>query len=221
MNNRVKVVVIDSGIDINNMELKGKISHRLGLIIDENGKIKKVENPKCRNIHGTIIASCINHMWNNIELIDINILNENLMTNGETLIEALKIAEEFHPHVVNLSLGTLKLKYCLRLKRVINKLVKNNTIIVSAVDNRGARTYPAAFKNVVGVKSQEVDIGKICYKHGYFYASPWLKKDIIYCEDYKKYCGNSIATAYVSGWISKEISEGNLDIQGNLVSRIL
>ncbi|MBQ3545466.1 MAG: DUF1611 domain-containing protein, partial [Lachnospiraceae bacterium] len=69
-----------------------------------------------------------------------------------TLISALSyIYESIHPDIINLSLGVSECNHIQELYDVCSKLTSEGTIIVSAFDNAGSISYPAAFNNVIGV----------------------------------------------------------------------
>lgn len=219
---KIRVVVIDSGIDINKYNLKENVIESVGFRINKNGIIERRRNMDIENEHGTMIASCIKYICKDVELIDINILDENLLSNSKVLIKALKYAKSFKPHIINLSLGTTLKRYWIPLKITINSLVKENILIVASVDNCGVKTYPADYKNTIGVKGRnDSDINRIFYCNNYYYASGW-ENEVVY--DYKKNnkCyGNSIATAYVTGYFCKVIKKLNFNIKKDTLKKIM
>ncbi|MEG0051348.1 MAG: S8 family serine peptidase [Terrisporobacter sp.] len=200
-NKKIRVVIIDSGINSNKNDLHKNIIASIQIRL-KNGKIVFEEKSVSNNIHGTVVATCIKNVCNDIEIIDINILDEKLMSNSKVLISALKYSQNLNPDIVNLSLGTSSKKYWIILKKIINKIIKSNVVVVASVDNDGRTTYPASFKNVIGVKcDNSLQVNEINYNNKYFY----LNGTILYTKSEEekniKICGNSIATAYMTGYI--------------------
>lgn len=227
MNNsekKIRVVLIDSGINLGNSILSKYVKHKVSFYFDSNGDIKIEEEAKSKHIHGTIIATCIQNICNDIEIIDIGILNENLVSDSSMLIKALKYARKFNPHVINLSLGTTSKKYWIPLKFLINSIVKDNIAIVAAADNKGQRSYPASFKTVIGVKGRnEFNSRKIKYENRYFYTSIVTNYNDKENELEDSIYGNSIAAGYVTGHICNLIRENNFILKNykdEIISKI-
>lgn len=209
-----KVAVIDGGINKKYAKNTLDIIKSLSLYIDKNSNISEKEGSECNNPHGTAIADIIIDINPDAQLIDINILDDNLETNGYILLKSIERAIELKPDVINLSLGTNSLKYTIQMVKLVKKAIKNNIYVVAAYDNRGKITFPAMIKGVIGVKSisnlkeanysrQYAYKGNTCYAPGCsIYA---------YCLDCSEYenimYGNSMASAYITGKISLLVDE--------------
>ncbi|KAA5806830.1 hypothetical protein BFT35_13100 [Thermoanaerobacterium thermosaccharolyticum] len=196
----VKIALIDSGIDINIPKLNNSVLESICININDDG-INIIKDAKINHIHGTIISLIIKHICNNVQFININILNNNLRSDGRVLIHALDRAISYKPDIINLSLGTNKYKYKYSLNKLINICKKNNIIVISATDNEGHKCYPAYLKNVIGVRASKIP-NKIYYSNRFIYA-PSTAMDILKAyglEDH--YEGTSISTAYVTGQIA-------------------
>lgn len=212
------VAVIDSGINKKHAKNTLNIIKSLSLYIDKNNNISEKEDSKCNNLHGTAVADIITNINPNVQIIDINILDDNLETNGYILLKSIERAIELKPDVINLSLGTNSLKYTIQMIRLIKKATKNNIHVVAAYDNSGRITFPAIIKGVIGVKSISV-LKEDNYSNQYAYIGTtyYAPRCSIYaysldgseCE--KIMYGNSMASAYITGKISLIIDE-NMDI---------
>lgn len=102
--------------------------------------------------HGTAIADLITKYNNNNLMFYIIKIFESIndVINVDTLCYALNyILENVDCDIIQISLGVLE--YSKRLNNLINKLVDRDICIISAFDNNGAISYPAAFPNVIGV----------------------------------------------------------------------
>ncbi len=214
----MSVAIIDSGIQ-NNKNLN--IVKSMTLYVNDNYEIEERLDSTCLNEHGTIIADIITLINPDVELIDINILDEKLETNGQIMIQALKKALSFKPDIINLSLGTNNIRYVFELRKLIKEAVKNKIIIVAAYSNNNKITFPAMMKNVVGVKRMSTLKSGVTLKSIYFY-----KNSIFYAPDsaktiYHLKCkpcsynmrGNSISAAYISGELSLIANDKNLTIR--------
>lgn len=206
-NEKIRIVIIDSGIDTNETYLRNYIKEETGFKLNEKLDVVEEHNPKIKNDHGTVIAKTIKYICNEVEFISINILDENLSTDGRVLIQALKKSISYNPHIVHLSLGTTKIKYWYPLKKLCKFLNKNNVIIVSAANNEGKRSYPAYLKEVIGVKGENIN-NTYFYNNKFFYSSLGLPNDLcISSKRYRDVTGNSISAAYITGYICRTILE--------------
>jgi subtilisin family serine protease len=204
---KVRVVVIDSGIDVNQYDLKHNVLENIGIIVNDEGNIEKKSNTPIENEHGTLIAACIKYIYSDIELVDINILDKNLNGNGEVFIKALKESIKYDPDIINLSLGTTKLKYWVRLALIVRKLRKKGIIVVAAADNSGTKSYPACLKGAIGVKGNKVEEYKTYrYDGKFYYAYGRLPKELCKKKQHYNIHGNSIACAYITGHVCKSIN---------------
>ena len=213
-----KVAVIDSGINKKYAKNTLNIIKSLSLYVDKNNNIYEKEGSKCNNPHGTAVADIITDINPNVQIIDINILDDNLETNGYILLKSIERAIELKPDVINLSLGTNSLKYTMQMIKLVKMAVKNNIHVVAAYDNSGRITFPAMINGVIGVKSitcllKENSNNQYTYKGNKYYAPGCsiyaYSLDGSKCESIMY--GNSMASAYITGKISLNIDE-NKDI---------
>lgn len=204
---KVRVVVIDSGIDVNQYDLKNNVIESIGIRVNDEGIIEKKTNTSIENEHGTLVAACIKYIYSDIELVDINILDKNLSGNGDVFIKALKESIKYNPDIINLSLGTTKFKYWIRLMLIIRKLRKKGVIVVAAADNSGIKSYPAYLKGAIGVKGNEIEEYKTYgYDGKFYYAYGRLPKELCKKKQHYNIYGNSIACGYISGHVCKSIN---------------
>ncbi|MFW0905724.1 S8 family serine peptidase [Clostridium perfringens] len=200
MKSKIRIVVIDSGIDSNSLDC---VKESISLDFDEDNRIIESLDDKVNNEHGTIISLIINSVFKEIELISIKILDENLLSNIDLLIYSLEKALSYNPDIIHMSLGTKKWRYKYKLRKLINNILNRNIVVVSAVSNDGKTSYPAYFKNVIGVK-QKTDREKrpIYYMKNFYYAKGEVSKSV-YKNANKYLVGNSFAAAYITGYVAK------------------
>ncbi|TYP52426.1 S8 family peptidase [Thermosediminibacter litoriperuensis] len=149
----VRVGIIDTGIDLSHPDLKDNIKDVCGVldcknIIDDNG-------------HGTHVAGTIAALDNdigvvgvapNVEIYAVKAFDKNGRGSISTIVEALNWCLEKKVHVVNMSFGVKNRSFALR--RAIEKLHKNNVVLVAAAGNMGKEDsvlYPAKYPEVIAV----------------------------------------------------------------------
>ena len=156
--------------------------------------------------HGTAIFNIIQK---GCQTLDVNITNIKLSEiendiDEDDLIDVLRYVDKnLTVDVINLSLG---INICERyedLYEVCKKLSEKGVVLVSAFDNMGSISYPAAFDNVIGVTSKDA-----CRKitdFEYFNdpvitlgAKGGLNKLAWSTPDYIVLSGNSFACAYAT-----------------------
>ena len=203
-NKSILIGIIDSGIKTDISDLDKFVVKSTGYRVNENGFIVEDENIEVKAEHGTAIALIVRHLCKNVHFISINILNERLATDGRLLIYAIEKILSYKPDVIHLSLGTTKWIYKFKLYSLIEYAYKNNILVVSASNNQKKISYPAALKDVIGVKSIKTNnVNEFHFYKGYFFA-PY---GVIGIEDidqltHQNITGNSMAAAYITGHIA-------------------
>jgi len=201
----IRIVIIDSGIDTRKSNLSKFVKESIGFQVNTDGCIVEDMSMKARHQHGTVISMVIRHICKDVEFISMNILDEELATDGRILIHALKKAISYKPDIINLSLGTTKQEYKEVLEDITNEAEENNIIIVAATNNRGYTSYPACIKGVVGVKGAKTDsIAKFGYMNGFFYAPVGATciEGIDEIDGAECIKGTSMAAAYITGHLA-------------------
>ena len=209
---KVRIAVIDSGINTQISDLKNYVAHSTGFGINSDGYITEKSNIPLRSLHGTAVAMIIRHICIDVEFISVNILDENLLTDGRILAYSLSKVFDYNPDIIHMSLGTLRKRYIFPLKKIVKEAKRLNIQSVAAADNFGKVSYPAYLKGVFGVKS---DMFKDCtlysYKDGFFYAP--LGTESIDCiqkiSDIKTAIGTSMSAAYITGHLAEILKSNN------------
>ena len=142
-----KIVVIDSGLShkyIENCSIKLYIGKNF---FDENCNV--IED---KIGHGTSIINIIYSLAPNSEFIVLKIYDTSLEQNIDVFIDALKYiyTMKIQNSLIHMSVGIDF--YYEELYSICLKLARNNNILISAFDNAGCISYPAAFDCVIGVE---------------------------------------------------------------------
>ncbi|MBK1809548.1 hypothetical protein JHL18_02665 [Clostridium sp. YIM B02505] len=207
-----KVIVIDSGINVNDEFLCDSIIG--GVCIEVNNeKIIFSNNYMDENGHGTFCSKIIKYINEEIGIYVIKILNKNMKCSCKTLIEALKYTKNININLICLSLATINELYADDLRNICSDLRKNGKILVSSLHNDNYNSYPATFEDVIGVEGI-LDDNLYCYDY---------YKDLqIQCKSssmpillqsingqYRYFRGNSKANALFCGLLLKDIENVN------------
>jgi subtilisin family serine protease len=206
----VKVVVLDSGIDTDKGGLVEHVKESIHFSLDINGVVLETKQYSYNNDHGTAVAMAIKHITPNVEFISMNILNEQLRSDGRVLLYAFKRAIDCNPDIIHMSLGTKKFRYAKPLKKLAYEAREHEVFVVAAANNNKVRSLPARLNNVIGVLGlSDLNPENYCFKNKYFYACDNVNdvRRIGDIPNYKYLTGSSIAAAFISGHIARLISK--------------
>ncbi|HBH0465623.1 TPA: serine protease [Clostridioides difficile] len=194
MNNKVKVAVLDTGIDKEHDYIF--ISDKFD---DEDG-------------HGTACASIIKKEYEDVELFVIKILRKDGITNIKVLEEALRYLLDTNIRLINLSLSVIGVESVKGLFEVCYELFRKGKIIVCSLANDFDLSYPAMFNNVIGVRGFTLDgDDSFWYNKKYDVQCVMDSNSYISCDINNSYrlppkC-NSYLSAKLTGKIAKILSE--------------
>ncbi len=203
---RIRIAIVDSGVREDHPAFQTNkpkvIQYR-----DGNDRIRSCG-------HGTAIYNIMRKTAAFADIINFNITDSNGEIDENVLISCLQdIKENYDVNVINLSLGLSFCENISELQKVCDELVAQGVIIISAFDNMGSISYPAAFSNVIGVTSSDIcsktndfmifndSVVNIAAK-GSLQRIAWDKPDYIMLE------GNSFACAHVTVQVAHWVSEG-------------
>lgn len=204
---KIKVAIVDSGINEDHPALAGKIVKQFNAI-----------NPKDSNKdafgHGTPIAGIITAQNNKnmsglsqkVELYDVKVLSETGKGEIETFIKGIEWCIKQDVDIMNVSFG-VQVHYP-ELEEAINKAIASGIIVVAAAGNTFGFgvDYPAKYKDVISISSVDKNFKRpiSAAKGKIDFVAPGEK---ILSTDknggYSEFSGTSFATAYVSNYIAE------------------
>lgn len=152
MRNKVKVAILDTGIDTKHEYLKENIDEGIAFVWTKDDYIAISDNYEDDNGHGTACASIIKNELEDVELTVIKVLDKYGRTNIQILEEALKSLIDKDIDIINLSLSVVKSEMVGDLYKICEELNKKGKILVCSLANGFNESYPAVFDNVIGVK---------------------------------------------------------------------
>ena len=149
----VKVAVVDSGIDADHPRV-GRVSGGVIVEPDQNAEsgIRYVHGPhEDLYGHGTACAAIIRGLAPRCELYSVRVLGPSLTGRGSVLAAGIRWAMEHGMNVVNLSLSTRSRSLLDVLHQLVDEAAFANVMLVSAVNNVLAPSYPSLFSGVFSV----------------------------------------------------------------------
>lgn len=199
MNRKMVVAVIDSGVDVQDSLLIGRDIQAL-YYEDQEFKTCYMGN---LNSHGTEIVKVLLREAPEIKILSIRTLREDNRCMLMAIVNSIKFCIEQKVDVINLSLGSCSptTKRLKDLKEVCDLAVENGIVIFAADHNMySVKSYPANFKNVIGVTTQydAKDYCKIFYKDMVVEFSD----NMVYVPDYERCVvrkGNSYLCPFLVG----------------------
>lgn len=201
---RVKVAVIDSGIDSTHPELKDCLKGDVEVALNETGNIVYREGPHTDAFgHGTACAGIIRSIAPDVEIYSVKVLGSTLTGTGNVMLSGVKWAVDNRMDILNLSLGTTKDAFYATFNKITEEAYFRNCLLVAALSNTNPVSYPAVFSSIIGVKAVEeanpfhfylnpeppVEI----FARGILVRIPWLQ------HGYFTTSGNSFAAPVITG----------------------
>ncbi|MDR1326443.1 MAG: S8 family serine peptidase [Treponema sp.] len=221
MEKSIKIALLDTGVDLSHpvfggVDIPQFVYHNKGF---ERSDYKPKQG------HGTAIASILAKSARHLETqfpcaITSFVLFEDTLTNGavapvsvsrySAVLSAIVSGERFD--IIHMSLGVRQYKR--ELEELCAAFRERGSVIVSAFDNAGYVSYPAAFSGVIGVAASpqcqkntdfvfvsEDGIVNVQAKGGN-QRLPWLNKSYVITQ------GSSFAAAYVSAFLANALHGG-------------
>ncbi|MGL1902503.1 MAG: S8 family serine peptidase [Fibrobacterales bacterium] len=232
---RLKVGILDTGLDYLHPDLKGQVGKGKNFIYDAalinplnvDGTIEiKDKTEMDYNGHGTMVAGIvgalkndigIDGMANNVELLGLKVFDEYGEAYLSDVIAGIDWAVTQEIKVLNMSFGTYE--YSKLFETAIKNALQSGMIIVSSAGNdyAGESMYPAKFKGVINVGSHDEShwISRFSnwgdnvdfYAPGTNVISTTTSK-LYPLEPYTNFNGTSVSAAYVTGVIALGVEHG-------------
>ena len=209
----VRVAVVDSGVEADHPDIGG-LSGSVAIEADLHGRdgVHCVDGPHEDLFgHGTACAGIIRRLGPDVELFSVRVLGKNLKGTGAALIAGIRWALDHDMHVINLSLSTRKRDYYAALHGLVDEAYFRNAMLVAAVNNVPATSYPAEYSSVfsVGASATDDPVG-ILYNPSapVEFGAPGIAVEVPWRGGGKvTSTGNSFAAAHVSGLIARILSK--------------
>jgi len=206
----VKVAIVDSGVDANH-EYVGSVARSVVIRYarDAEGQAKLSEEDGHRDVfgHGTACAGIIRRVAPDAEIYSIRVLGEFLTGKGPVFAAGLKWAIDNGMNVVNMSLSTSKQEYFSRFHQLSDEAYFKNVMLVSAINNNPAPSYPSEYSSVFSVAAHErTDPFGFDYNPSppVEFGAPGIDLDVAWANgSVIKSTGNSFAAPHIAGLIAR------------------
>jgi subtilisin len=203
----VRVAVVDSGIDTEHPDLKGKVKESVEAVA-EDGRIDfRPSTSGDQAGHGTACAGIIASVAPDVELYSVKVLGPKASGSGDMFLVGLDYAIKQKFQVINLSLGTTKREFFAPLHELLDRAYQSGCIVVSAANNLPYPSYPSIFSSSVVsvVKRSGGDPFNFGYRYGQVIelVAPGVEVSTTWPGGgYRQLTGNSFACPYVVGIIA-------------------
>jgi subtilisin family serine protease len=203
----VRVAVVDSGIDTEHPDLKGKVRESVEAVA-EDGKIDfRPSTSGDQAGHGTACAGIIASVAPEAELYSVKVLGPKASGSGDMFLVGLDYAIKQKFKVINLSLGTTKRDFFAPLHELLDRAYQSGCIVVSAANNLPYPSYPSIFSSSVVsvVKRSGGDPFNFGYRYGQVIevVAPGVEVTTTWPGGgYRQLTGNSFACPYIVGIIA-------------------
>lgn len=203
----VSVAVIDSGIDENHPDLKGKIFESVEARRDYKKIVFEQTESGDSSGHGTACAGIITKIAPDASLYSIKVLGESGFGDGHAFLAGLEYAIKNQIKIINLSLGTTKPQFFSPLHDLIDRAYQAGCIVVAAANNLPQPSFPSVFSSsLISVsKNEETDAWKFGFRYGEIIelTAPGVNiKTAWLGGGYRTLTGNSFACPHISGIIA-------------------
>jgi len=203
----VRVAVVDSGIDTEHPDLRGKVRESVEAVLEEGKIVFKPSTSGDQAGHGTACAGIITSVAPDVELDSVKVLGPNASGSGEMFLVGLDYAIKQKFQVINLSLGTTKREYFGPIHDLLDRAYHSGCIIVAAANNLPYPSYPSIFSSSVVsvVKRAGGDPFNFGYRYGHVIemVAPGVEVKTTWPGGgYRNLTGNSFACPYMVGIVA-------------------
>nr|WP_093293193.1 S8 family serine peptidase [Thermoactinomyces sp. DSM 45892] len=212
---QVKIAILDTGVDYNHLDLKGKVEKGRDFIDND-------DDPMDENKHGThcagVAAATMNNrvgivgMAPNVKIIAERVLDAKGNGTADGVASGITHAADLGAHVISLSLGSTDESKALQ-DAVDYAVSKGSTIVAAAGnDNSSTPNYPAYYENVIAVAATDQNDRKADFSnYGKWVdvAAPGVDiYSTVLGSGYESISGTSMATPLVAGVAGLLASQG-------------
>ena len=203
----VRVAVVDSGIDTEHPDLKGKVKESVEAVTEE-GRIEfRPSTSGDQAGHGTACAGIITSIAPDVDLYSVKVLGPKASGTGDMFLVGLDYAIKQKFRIINLSLGTTKRDFFAPLHDMLDRAYQAGCVVVSAANNLPYPSYPSIFSSSVVsvIKRGGADPFNFGFRYGQVIevVAPGVEVKTTWPGGgYRQLTGNSFACPYVVGIIA-------------------
>lgn len=206
----VRVAVIDSGIEHDHPAVSGSIYGGTIVEYDRRTKTQLRFKPDDQPVdifgHGTACAGIIHSIAPEAELYSVRVIGRDLSGKALQFAGGLRWAIEHEMSVVNMSLSTSREEYYALFHELADEAYFHNVMLVSAVNNIPAPSYPSLYSSVVSVAAHEGNDPFTFYYNPsppVEFGAPGIDVEVAWLnKSYSVSTGNSFAAPHITGIVA-------------------
>lgn len=206
----IRIAVVDSGIEPDhpwlNQSVKGGVAVEYDEKLAEQFRIEDDTPPSDLSGHGTACAGIIHSLAPEAEIFSVRVLGRNARGRAVQFAAGLEWAIENGMQVINLSLSTSRTEYYGLFHELADLAYFKNVLLVSAVNNIPAPSFPSLYSSVISVAAHEG-----CDPFTYYYnpsppvefGAPGIELEVAWKDkQVMKTTGNSFAAPHIAGIVA-------------------
>ena len=211
----IKVAIVDTGIEHDHPALEGCV--RGGIIVEydedaeEGVRYDPDDLPVDLSGHGTACASIIHSIAPRAELYSVRVLGRDMHGRALQFAGGLQWAIRNEMKVVNLSLSTSKEEYYGLFHELADEAYFKNVLLVSAVNNIPAPSYPSLYSSVFSVAAHEEKDPFTFYYNAnppVEFGAPGIDVEVAWIDkQWAINTGNSFAAPHIAGIVTLILSK--------------
>jgi subtilisin family serine protease len=203
----VSVAIIDSGIDTEHPDLRGKVIESVEAHRDNKRIVFENSASGDSAGHGTACAGITAKIAPDAELYSIKVLGAGGLGDGQAFLAGLEYAIKRRFRVINLSLGTTKPQFFAPLHDLLDRAYQSGCIVVAAANNLPQPSFPSVFSSslISVIKSAETDPFNFGFHYGEVIelTAPGVNVRTAWVGGgYRNLTGNSFACPHIVGIIA-------------------
>lgn len=206
----IRVAVIDSGIDAGHPDLGDSVQGGIGIEYDpaapDSLRYNVEEKPGDMYGHGTACAGIIHSLAPDAEIYSVRVLGRDGKGRSLQFAAGINWAIENGMQVINMSLSTSRSDYFAIFHQLADDAYFKGVMLVSAVNNVPAPSYPSQYSSVVSVAAHE-QTDPFTYYYNPLppveFGAPGIDVRVLWTNNgYLVTTGNSFAAPHMAGIIT-------------------
>lgn len=206
----VRVAVIDTGVEYDHPAMgdsvKGGVAIEMDVSLEEKFRYDPEEHPQDLFGHGTACAGIIHSIAPEAEIYSVRVLGRDARGRAFTFAAGLEWAIEQAMQVINMSLSTSKDDYYALFHRLTDDAYFKNIMLISAVNNVPAPSYPSLYSSVISVAAHDGQDPLTYYYNPsppVEFGAPGIDVKVAWLNrGYMISTGNSFAAPHITGIVS-------------------